>query len=896
MSNLTWSQLGELFHAALATPVSERAAFLDAACGGDDAARREIEAMLDAHEGSSRLHVEDRLLSGGDPVDPLLGRTIGAYRLVSLIGRGGMGDVYLAERDDAQYERRVAFKLIRPGLARRGATERFLRERQILAQLEHPNIAMLLDGGMTDDGHPYLVMQYVDGEPITEWVRRRKLPLRARLELFCTVCETVQAAHNNLVVHRDLKPANILVTEGGEIRLLDFGIAKLLDETDTDTTMALDRLLTPAHAAPEQVMGRPVTTATDVYSLGVLLYELLTDERPLDVDQSSATAIERSICEAVPEPPSRRRPERRRALRGELDTIVLTALRKEPGRRYQSARELGEDVANHLHGRPVRAQGDSLLYRTRKTLARHRLAVTAAAAFLAMVAVSMGVVTQQSRQRLVERDRALAEQARADAVIGVLSDLLTGSNPLNHPEGEALTQDSFIGMLAGAVDGLDDQPQVQARLRELLASVYAAHGRNQEWLAAMAALVAYHEQAGSDSLTLARVRHNRALATVAVHGAETAVPLLQESLARHRALLGPVHRDVGVAATDLARNLALDDPEAAADLMQEALAIAEVHSDVDSLAMARVFNGLGNLAMTHGDADVARGHYETCLELLEPFLGEANPNTMTVQFNLARTLRRPDQRARAESVLRRNIERRQQVLGRRNLHVAYSWEALGGVLVMQGRPEEALAAFASALDIQREASGEHAAPTSYVLVKIGSVLTVMGRPAEAVDRFAEVRAMEAARMAEGQSPDTLLEAFGHALEALARHEAGDRRGALAVLDEVTPVLETTVPRGRSWIPAEVATVQATLLLAEGQAAPALAAARRALADRLTYQGDLPTMVGRNQALVAAALAATGQEDQARALLAEFGDAALACGYLTPLQRRLVLTARDDLGP
>lgn len=352
LSNLTWSRLGELFHAALATPAPERAAFLDAACAGDQDARREIEAMLDAHEGPSRLHVEDRLLSDGDPADPLLGRTIGAYRLVSLIGRGGMGDVYLAERDDAQYERRVAFKLIRPGLARRGATERFLRERQILAQLEHPNIAMLLDGGMTDDGHPYLVMQYVDGEPITEWVRRRKLPLRGRLELFRTVCETVQAAHNNLVVHRDLKPANILVTEGGEVRLLDFGIAKLLDETDADTTIALDRVLTPTHAAPEQVRGQPVTTATDVYSLGVLLYELLTDERPFEVDQRSATAIERSICEAEPGPPSRRRPDRRRALRGELDNLVLTAMRKEPDRRYQSARELDEDVANHLQGRP----------------------------------------------------------------------------------------------------------------------------------------------------------------------------------------------------------------------------------------------------------------------------------------------------------------------------------------------------------------------------------------------------------------------------------------------------------------------------------------------------------------------------------------------------------------
>jgi len=892
LSDRTWFQLGEIFHAALDLTPQERDGFLARACADDEALRTEIDEMLNAHEGQTRLHVEDRLLSEGDVTDAMLGQSIGAYRMVELLGRGGMGNVYLAERDDDQYERRVAFKLIRPGLTGRGATERFLRERQILAQLEHPNIAMLLDGGVTADDRPYLVMQYVDGKPITEWCREQKLTVRERLELFITVCDTVQAAHNNLVVHRDLKPANILVTNDGQVRLLDFGIAKLLNEADPSLTLSLDRILTPAHAAPEQVTGRPVTTATDVYALGVLVYEMLTDERPFAVDQSSAAAIERSICNTPPVPPSHHSPH----LKGEVENIVLMALRKESVRRYPSARELGEDVAHHLEGRPVRAQGDSVAYRARKALGRHRWATGTVEVFLLTVAIAMGAVTRESQRRLAERDRALAEQARADAVVHVMSDLLARSNPANLPDGGLLTRDNFISMLGEAVDGLDDQPAVQARLRELMAQVHQAHGRNEEWLAAIEEVAAYHREVGSGPHKMAAIEHTRARAIHEVKGVATAEPLLRESLERHRRLFGPLHLNVGIAAQDLAQVLFGEKPEEAAKLMNEAFSIAQVSGAADSLAMARIFNGMGNQAVARGDWAGARDNYDRALVLLEPYLGAAHPHVMVVTYNLALTLRQPEELARAESLLRRNRQRMESTHGPRTKNVARSWEALGVVLALQGRPAEALEAYDSAVAIQAEAHGPNSLATANPLVKAATMLMVMDRPEEALDRFARVRTMEAARQGSDETPDPFLEAFGHSLEALALYEARRPTESLKALAELASWLEAAPPAGRSWILAEMATVKATVLLAEGRFADAKDAARLALDARLKEESHMPRLVARNYALLAAALAGTGRSEEARSVLSQHGESAFACGYLTPLQRRLLHEALASLGP
>jgi tetratricopeptide (TPR) repeat protein len=319
-------------------------------------------------------------------------------------------------------------------------------------------------------------------------------------------------------------------------------------------------------------------------------------------------------------------------------------------------------------------------------------------------------------------------------------------------------------------------------------------------------------------------------------------------------------------------------------------------SSVDSLAMASTFNGLGNLALAQGDMASARDNYDRALGLLAPFLGESHPHVMVVTANLARTLRQPDELERAEELLRHNRQLLERIQGKRTSDVAKSWEALGVVLVMQSKHDQALKAFDQAVEIQSELKGESSMEATAPLVKSGIVLTVVGRPDEALDRFERVRALEAARAAAGGPSDALLDAFGHSLQVLALYETGKRHEAMTGLGGLTWLLEEPTPVGRSWITAELATVQATLLLAEGRYVEAETAAKRALADRLKEQSDRPRLVARNQCLVAASLIGTDQMNKARLLLDEYGETALASGYLTPLQRHLLSEAQAAAGP
>ncbi len=394
-----WRRLEELFLAASELPARGRDAFLDRSCGGDAELRAGVLELIAAAEGSeARLEravrgtLEMAAGEGGEDGGEPAYRRVGPYRIVREIGRGGMGTVYLAERDDEHYRQRVALKVVRRGPDSRELRRRLRQERQILANLDHPYIARLLDGGNTEDGLPYFVAEYVEGEPIDRYCDRRRLKVARRLELFREVCRAVQYAHGSLVIHRDLKPSNLLVTTDGTPKLLDFGIAKLLDSETPEAIATVTglSLLTPEYASPEQVRGETLTVATDVYSLGVLLYELLTGRRPFQVDRRRQLELLKAICEARPERPSdavfRReevanpagdgstlltpeavsgprqdRPEKlRRRLRGDLDNIVLRAIRKQPERRYGSVDQLAEDVGHHLAGRPVRARGASV--------------------------------------------------------------------------------------------------------------------------------------------------------------------------------------------------------------------------------------------------------------------------------------------------------------------------------------------------------------------------------------------------------------------------------------------------------------------------------------------------------------------------------------------------------
>ena len=429
-----WLRVKELFNQAFERPEGERDSFLAEACHGDEELRREVSTLLRSHrEAGGVLDSPIAAVFAAElRQDPMVGRAIGTYRIIRRIGRGGMGSVYLAERADEQFRRLVAIKAVNADLVDAETLRRFQNERQTLAALDHPNIIKLLDGGATEDGAPYLVMDYVDGQPIDEYCNARQLSIAERLQLFRTVCAAVTYAHQNLVVHRDLKPSNILITPDGVPKLLDFGIAKLL-KPEYSATVAVTRgdlrPMTPRFASPEQVLGQPITTASDIYSLGVLLYLLLTGTHPYQLKNQSALELERAVCETTPEKPSvsvmravrpaateGRHENLARRLSGDLDMIVLMAMRKEPQRRYSSAEHLAEDIRRHLEGLPVLARKDSWRYRTSKFVARHKAAVAAGIAVTAAL-ISSTLIARSERniaQKRFEELRQFADFALND--------------------------------------------------------------------------------------------------------------------------------------------------------------------------------------------------------------------------------------------------------------------------------------------------------------------------------------------------------------------------------------------------------------------------------------------------------------------------------------------------
>jgi predicted Ser/Thr protein kinase len=407
MSSERWRRVRDLFDEVVELPPAERAAFLDNLQAGDRELQPEVASLLRASTAAGSF-LETPALSHvrESPFEEERRSRIGPYTVVREIGHGGMGTVYLGARADQGFEKTVAIKLVRRGMDTDFILERFRNERRILADLDHPNIARILDGGSTEDGLPYFVMEYIPGRHLLEDAGERKLSTRDKLLLFRRVCAAVAYAHRHLVVHRDLKPSNILVTPEGEPKLLDFGLARVLQPdagSEGDRTATALRLLTPDYASPEQVRGERIATSSDIYSLGVVLYELLAGRRPYRTTGAGLAEIARAVCEQEPPRPSAAVP----SLRGDVDNIVLMALRKEPERRYASVEALSDDIGRHLDGRPVHARKDTFGYRTGKFVARHKAGVAAAVVVAALLIGALAATIRQTR--IARAERAIAE-------------------------------------------------------------------------------------------------------------------------------------------------------------------------------------------------------------------------------------------------------------------------------------------------------------------------------------------------------------------------------------------------------------------------------------------------------------------------------------------------------
>ena len=741
----SWERVKELFGRAVEIAEDEREAWLERECGGDAALRAEVAGLLAADVAGDRAI--DQLVDGalvgltaaGD--GSVIGRRLGSWRIVSELGRGGMGTVFLAERADDAFRGEAAIKLIRGAGYDRELERRFLSERQILAGLRHPNIARLLDGGATEDGLPYLVMEHVEGQPIDVYCDAAGLGLRRRVALVREVCRAVEHAHQRLVVHRDLKPSNILVTAEGRPKLLDFGIAKLLDPNRVDHTVALtvegQGRLTPEYAAPEQVRGEPVTTATDVWALGVLLYRLLTGVLPFRVTGVAASEIERAICDTEPVRPSTAAGrtatgaaagEARihgRRLRGDLDNIVLKALAKEPERRYATVRELDDDLGRFLDDRPVEARPSSRRYRAAKFVRRHRGPLTVVAVALAVVVAVVAVATVRLAHA---RDRAELEAATAGEVTDFLVRLFGQASPYV-TRGDAPTAVDLLDQGARDVDELGDRPRLQAALLEVMGAAFSELGRHDQAVALLGRAVQVRRTLpDGDPLELASALDDYATACRVATRFDDAEAAAREALAIRRRRLGPAHHDIARSLNHLGLVMfQVGRLSEACDLQHQALAMFDALGEGDSAAAADAMNNLGIALDRRGDHRGAEAVHRRAVALNRRLLGLDHPNTAAGLSNLALALTSLGRYREAERLFRQSLEIRRRLFGDRQWRTALGASNLTRALVPLGEFDEAQSLLDEAIATTREVDGEEHLQYARRLRDLGDLELAQGR-------------------------------------------------------------------------------------------------------------------------------------------------------------------------
>ena len=736
-----WRRLEEIFLAAADLPKTDRAVLLDAECGDDLDLRKDVESLLDSDDQSEGFIVRPLQAVAqniADAEDVNVGHKIGPYRVLKTLGEGGMGKVYLAVRADDQYTREVAIKVMHASFGARPAMlARFRTERQILANLDHPNIARLLDGGVTDQGVPYLVMEYIDGMPLDRYCRTHSLPVEKRLRMFISVCSAVEYAHNNLVVHRDLKPANILVAADGIPKLLDFGIAKMLhpEVVDATQTRTAELLMTPEYASPEQVRGEPVTTSSDVYGLGVLLYELLAGVRPFRIDGKDPLQIARMICEQEPAPPS----TEARELRGDLDRIVLMAIRKEPARRYPSAGQFAADIEAHLNGYPVRARTDKWGYRTGKFIRRHKLGVTATA-LVAIALIGAGIemlllaqratreetIAQREAQFMATLFRAATPEVARGRTITARDLLDQGAQRLDRElAGEPEVRASMLGNIAQAYHdlGLADRAlpmaqnafQLNAKMHganspeaasslELLATLYRDEGKYMDaepLFRQLADMRRKTSKPGDVKLAWSLAALGECL-YLENKDAESEPPL-REALKLYHAN-GP---DVGSEARNyLALLLERKGryPEAGA-LLNEAAEIDLRTKGPDSPEYANSLSNFASDLIDFGDYGLAETKLRQALEIRRRVLGSDHPDLGYTLNNLAFVLREEGEAVQAEPFARESLAIRLKSQGPDHPQVAAASNTLARILEAEGDYAGAESEFGQALDIVQRTVG-----------------------------------------------------------------------------------------------------------------------------------------------------------------------------------------------
>ena len=949
-ASVEWERVQELFLEASELAGAAREEFLRAAPESAPVVE-EVRAMLRADEGVAPA-IERRLLArpaaevdGPEPsaargAASWIGRRIGAYRVESVLGEGGMGQVFGALRVDRQFEQRVAIKVLRrPAGADHETSRRFALERQLLARLEHPHIARLLDGGSLEDGTPYLVMQYVEGDSIDLFCDSGRLGVAERLRLFLDVCGAVQFAHSNLVIHRDLKPGNILVEPSagagggdrvdgaldpvaeapGHVRLLDFGIAKLLEPDALDAslqlTQARSRPMTPLYAAPEQFAGEPLTTATDVYALGALLFELLTGETPHST-AGTASDFEARVRHEQPRTlrsamsagggrgdseattaTARARPDERarargttvegldRALDEDLQRIVARALDRDPERRYRAAGDLGADLRRYLRGEAITVREDTMGYRMRVFLRRNRVLASVVGLFVLALVVLSALLLRQTllAQRAVER--ADAESARSRAVASTLVDLFSTADAREGPTGGEIPINDFLERMEHSADALEGDPALHADLLEALGQIYAGRDESRRALDAFqrASVVHARVDPGTGGANAHRDRrlHLEVQAARAAAQVDQAQGLerLARSLEEHRRAYG----------SDDARTLAVAlahashrSPTAAITVLDGLVVDTRAVFGVGSPEVAQVLRARGEKHAWAGQHEEARSDYRQALAILEGTFGPDHPETLETLGELTQSLPIPGNLP----LLRELLERQERVFGADSGPVAQTLDTLGVTLVRQGDMQGASENLRRSWEILRRVHGETSPRTLNTARNVAIVASMLGDYTTGLPLLRTF--VEHLSVPRSRHFGTVQLAF---LEARADPSPSSLRSSLERIARSVKALEAQRTGSADRYPGDARLFFARILLADEQPAEALRQARHSLADRLDDERPDDARILQARFFIAraeTALGRAGSREALREALAEYE----AWGPHERLEARL---ARRQLG-
>ena len=769
-------QADEILQQLLELPESAQSEFLAQSCDDNPALKILVQRLLAQTKaddtglrpggGLKMLGVETSDFAPRSEPRFSLGDRVGVYRLVRVLGRGGMASVYFATRDDGQFEQTVALKIIDRG----GETlARFEQERQILASLDHPNIARLLDGGVTESGVPYVAMEYVEGLPLLEYCDRERLSIEQRLRLFNNIVNAVHDAHRSLVVHRDIKPANILVTAAGVPKLLDFGIAKLLEIDALPHAAPVTRLLspmTPEYASPEQVRGERMTVATDIYQLGYLLYVLLTDQSPYAPIPTDMAALVDAITRCDPAAPSQRmadtsdtdnpeggtpwamrdttRARLQRRLRGDLDRVVLKALHKDPEQRYGSAAELATDINNVVTDRPINARRDSARYRSRMFVQRHALAVGVTSATVLAIVIGASLFTYNLSHA---KQQAELEAAKSVQVTGFLMGLFEANDPAE-ALGDEISARELLDRGAEQAKSLESQPEIQAQMFDVLGQMYHKLGQyDKARLHLSRALALRRERFGGPHADVASSLTSLGSLLVAEGEYAAAEELFHEALIAQRSLFGSQHPEVAASLNGLAATLARQgDLDAAEPLYREALAIRRAHFGAEHPDVAVSLNDLGLVLWEKGHYDEAESVHRQALSIQRRLFGDVHPDVAGSLNNLAVVLQSRGDYEAAASILRESLASVRKLLGDEHPEVALTLSNLAVSLRNMGNDEEAKAMQWQALAIRRKHLPENHPHTALSLNNLAIIYSNQKDFDRAEPLFREALAMRRASL------------------------------------------------------------------------------------------------------------------------------------------------------